>query len=89
VMHWPNQAPEQITHYSSHLDVAPTLMESMLSVSSPAENYSSGTNLFELKNRPRKWVIAGDSRDIVVVQPQKTTVVDKFGNYKVYDKHYT
>lgn len=89
IMHWPNQDAEQIAHYSSHLDVAPTLMESMLSVSSPAETYSSGTNLFELKNRPRKWVLAGDSRDIVVVQPQKTTVVDKFGNYKVFDKHYT
>ncbi|ODP97675.1 MULTISPECIES: DUF3413 domain-containing protein [Salinivibrio] len=89
IMHWPNQNAEQTAHYSSHLDVAPTLMESMLSVSSPAETYSSGTNLFELKNRPRKWVLAGDSRDIVVVQPQKTTVVDKFGNYKVFDKHYT
>ncbi|OOE99210.1 DUF3413 domain-containing protein [Salinivibrio sp. IB643] len=89
VMHWPNQPAEQINHYSSHLDVAPTLMESMLSVSSPANSYSSGVNLFELESQSRKWVLAGDSRDIVVIQPQKTTVVDKFGNYKVYDRYYT
>lgn len=89
VMHWPNQAAATTSHYSSHLDIVPTLMESMLSVSSPAELYSSGTNMFELTSHSRGWVIAGDSRDIVVVQPNSTTVVDKFGNYRVYDKNYS
>lgn len=88
VMHWPNQAPRQVDVYSSHLDIVPTLMESMLAVDSPSTNYTSGKNLFELSDKPRKWVIAGDSRDIVVVQPDKTTVVDKFGNYRVYDSNY-
>lgn len=88
VIHWPSQQPQTVSAYSSHLDVVPTLMESMLAVDSPASNYTSGRNLFEISEKPRKWVIAGDSRDIVVVQPDKTTVVDKFGNYRVYDSNY-
>ncbi|MGF1708861.1 DUF3413 domain-containing protein [Enterovibrio baiacu] len=88
VVHWPNRAPQVIDAYSSHLDIVPTLMESMLAVDSPAEYYTSGRNIFELADKPRKWVLAGDSRDIVVVQPDKTTVVDKFGNYRVYDSNY-
>ncbi|MEZ9522944.1 DUF3413 domain-containing protein [Enterovibrio norvegicus] len=88
VVHWPNKAPQVIEAYSSHLDIVPTLMESMLAVDSPAELYTSGRNIFELADKPRKWVLAGDSRDIVVVQPDKTTVVDKFGNYRVYDSNY-
>ncbi|MBV7297548.1 DUF3413 domain-containing protein [Enterovibrio paralichthyis] len=88
VVHWPSQQPQTVTAYSSHLDVVPTLMESMLAVDSPASNYTSGRNLFEISEKPRKWVMAGDSRDIVVVQPDKTTVVDKFGNYRVYDSNY-
>ncbi|OEE62718.1 hydrolase [Enterovibrio norvegicus FF-454] len=88
VVHWPNQSPREVDAYSSHLDIVPTLMESMLAVDSPAELYTSGRNLFELADKPRRWVIAGDSRDIVVVQPDKTTVVDKFGNYRIYDSNY-
>ena len=88
VIHWPNKAPQKIDTLSSHLDLVPTLMEGALSVNSPSKNYSSGHNLFELTEMQRDWVIAGDSRDIVVVQPEKTTVVDKFGNYRVYDSNY-
>lgn len=84
----PYQAPKQIKAFSSHLDIVPTLMEEILWVNTPAKIYSSGQNLFELGDNQRKWVIAGDSRDIVVVQPDQTTVVDKFGNYRVYDSNY-
>ncbi|MGF1768959.1 DUF3413 domain-containing protein [Enterovibrio makurazakiensis] len=88
VIHWPNREARNVDVYSSHLDIVPTLMESMLATDSPSEMYTSGRNLFELADKPRRWVIAGDSRDIVVVQPDKTTVVDKFGNYRIYDSNY-
>lgn len=88
IVHWPHKAPEQITDFSSHLDIVPTLMENMLAVDSPTSAYASGQNLFELADAQREWVLAGDSRDIVVVQADQTTVVDKFGNYRVYDSNY-
>ncbi|RXJ73604.1 hydrolase [Veronia nyctiphanis] len=88
VIHWPKQDSLAMKDYSSHLDLVPTLMESMLDVSSPAYLYTSGKNMFELSQTPRKWVIAGDSRDIAVIQKDNVTIVDKFGNYHVYDNNY-
>lgn len=88
VIHWPNKPAQVINKYTSHLDIVPTLMENVLDVNNPSTIYASGENLFELSNDQRQWLIAGDNRDIVVVEPDQTTVVDKFGNYQVYDNNY-
>ncbi|MCW8328335.1 DUF3413 domain-containing protein [Photobacterium sp. SDRW27] len=87
IIHWPGSIPVETTRATSHLDVVPTLMESLLSTTAPPATYSSGISLFE-KNPKRRWVLAGDSRDIVVLQKNTTTVVDKYGNYRVYDQNY-
>ncbi|WP_087019161.1 DUF3413 domain-containing protein [Thaumasiovibrio subtropicus] len=87
IMQWPEQEAATITRQTSHLDIVPTLMESLLQASVPSESYSSGINLFD-EDSSRRWVLAGDSRDIVLIDPKSTTVVDKYGNYTVYDTHY-
>ncbi|PSW03607.1 DUF3413 domain-containing protein [Photobacterium lipolyticum] len=87
VIHWPGQPVAEINRPTSHLDVVPTVMESLLNVSSSPKIYSSGVNLFE-EHPKRSWILAGDSRDIVVIQQNRTTVVDKYGNYRVYDNNY-
>ncbi|MDO6542589.1 DUF3413 domain-containing protein [Photobacterium sanguinicancri] len=87
VIHWPNRDSDVIETVTSHLDVAPTLMEALLNVSTTSDKYSSGNSLFDNENT-RRWVIAGDSKDIVVIQKNTTTVVDRYGNYQVYDEHY-
>lgn len=88
IIHWPNQIQQSIDTPSSHLDIVPTLMENLLGVTSSNQDYSSGLNLFDLKDIPREWLLAGDSKDIVIVQADKTVVVDKFGNYRVFDTNY-
>ncbi|MFZ6043485.1 hydrolase, partial [Vibrio natriegens] len=65
----------------------PTLMESMLSAATPASTYSSGVNLFTSSSK-RRWILAGNEDDIVMIQPQTTTVVDKYGNYRFYNEDY-
>ena len=87
IIHWPGNIPADIDRVTSHLDVVPTLMESLLNTTTPPTAYSSGISLFE-HNPKRRWVLAGDSRDIVVLQKDTTTVVDKYGNYHVYDQDY-
>ncbi|KMV30297.1 hydrolase [Photobacterium swingsii] len=87
VIHWPEREPEVVATMTSHLDVVPTLMETLLNVSTTSDKYSSGHNLFDI-DPDRRWVIAGDSKDIVVIQKNSTTVVDRYGNYQVYDKDY-
>ncbi|WP_299013591.1 DUF3413 domain-containing protein [uncultured Photobacterium sp.] len=87
VISWPGTVPAVTERATSHLDIVPTLMESLLNTTTPITAYSSGISLFE-QNPKRRWVLAGDSRDIVVLQKNTTTVVDKYGNYRVYDQNY-
>ncbi|MGL4827017.1 MAG: DUF3413 domain-containing protein [Vibrionaceae bacterium] len=88
LMHWPKRPAQVVQNASSHLDLVPTLMEEALGVTSPSRYYSSGSNLFDVADTPKKWLLAGDSQDIVLIQENKTTVVDKFGNYNVFDGNY-
>ena len=86
-MHWPGKTASEYTHRSSHLDLSVTLLQDLLGVSSNPNDFSSGRNLFD-ESRKRKWILAGDSRELALVTTQQTTVIDKFGNYKLYDKDY-
>ncbi|QUJ68285.1 DUF3413 domain-containing protein [Photobacterium sp. GJ3] len=87
IIHWPGSQAAQITRATSHLDIVPTLMETLLSTTTVPEFYSSGISLFDNSSK-RRWVLAGDTSDIVVVQPESTTIVDRYGNYTVYDPDY-
>ncbi|KJF97854.1 DUF3413 domain-containing protein [Photobacterium leiognathi] len=87
IIHWPNHAAQEVTRLTSNLDVVPTVMESLLNVATAPSNYSSGVSLFD-QNDNRRWILSGNDDDIVVVQKKQTTVVDKYGNYNVYDNNY-
>ncbi|ELR63676.1 hydrolase of alkaline phosphatase superfamily [Photobacterium marinum] len=87
VISWPDTVPAVTERVTSHLDIVPTLMESLLNTTTPTTAYSSGINLFE-PNPERRWVLAGSKKDIVVLQKNTVTVVDKYGNYRVYDQNY-
>ncbi|MHA2770648.1 DUF3413 domain-containing protein [Vibrio harveyi] len=86
VIHWPGMLPEEFTHSTSHLDLSVTLLQDMLGVSSNPYDYSSGRNLFDESRR--RWILAGDTREIALITGSQTTVIDKFGNYKLYDDNY-
>ncbi|MBW3696470.1 DUF3413 domain-containing protein [Vibrio sp. T187] len=86
IIHWPGKLAAEYTHRSSHLDLSVTLLQDLLGVSSNPSDFSSGRNLFD--ERKRKWVLAGDSRELALITAKRTTVIDKFGNYKLYDENY-
>ncbi|MCG9700520.1 DUF3413 domain-containing protein [Vibrio natriegens] len=86
VIHWPGRLAGNFTHSTSHLDLSVTLLQDMLGVSSNPYDYSSGRNLFDESRR--RWILAGDSRELALITNTQTTVIDKFGNYKLYDKDY-
>lgn len=85
-IHWPGKLAAQFTHQSSHLDFSVTLLQDLLGVSSNPNDFSSGKSLFD--ENKRKWILAGDSRELALITNNKTTVIDKFGNYKLYDSNY-
>ncbi len=86
IIHWPGMLPAKFTHRSSHLDFSVTILQEILGVSSNPYYYSSGRSLFN--ESKRKWVLSGDSRELALVTPDRTAVIDRFGNYKLYDKNY-
>ncbi|GLO61446.1 hydrolase [Vibrio sp. MACH09] len=86
VIHWPEKKAQEITYKSSHFDISVTLLQELMGVSSNPMEFSSGKNLFDPGKR--RWVIAGGNKDIALITDDTTTVVDKYGNYKVYDNDY-
>ncbi|MCA2417302.1 sulfatase-like hydrolase/transferase, partial [Vibrio chemaguriensis] len=86
VIHWPGMMAGEFNHSTSHLDLSVTLLQDMLGVSSNPYDYSSGRNLFDESRR--RWILAGDTRELALITNNQTTVIDKFGNYKLYDENY-
>ncbi|MGB2078479.1 MAG: DUF3413 domain-containing protein [Vibrio sp.] len=86
VIHWPNKAAKRYPYKTSHLDFSATMMQDLLESSSNPYDYSSGQNLFA--NQKRDWILSGDRDDIALITDKNTTVVDEYGNYKVYDENY-
>lgn len=86
VIHWPGKAPTVYTKKTSHLDLSATLMQDVLETSSNPYDFGSGKNLFTQSDRP--WILAGDNNNIALITNKNTTVVDQFGNYKVYTPDY-
>ena len=86
VIQWPGKIAAEYQHRTSHLDLSVTLLQDLLGVSSNPNDFSSGRNLFDERNR--RWILAGDSRELALITTKNTTVIDKFGNYKLYDANY-
>ncbi|PIB16629.1 DUF3413 domain-containing protein [Vibrio rotiferianus] len=86
VVHWPGMLPAKFSHSTSHLDLSVTLLQDMLGVSSNPNEYSSGRNLFDESRR--RWILAGDTKELALITENQTTVIDKFGNYKLYNQDY-
>lgn len=84
VVHWPGTPAQRITRLTDHQDVMTTLMQRLLHVSTPANEYSQGQDLFTATRR-HNWVTAANSNTLAITTPQMTLVLDQNGNYKSWD----
>lgn len=85
IVHWPGTTPQLIAKMTSHEDVMATLMQRLLHVDSRALNYTQGEDLFAASRR-HNWLTLGDGRDLVIVTPQQTIVLNRNGSYRTYDR---
>jgi len=83
---WPGVEPRQISHRTSHYDVAPTLMRRLLGCSNDYSDYSSGQDLFD--GPQWDWLIAGSYYNYAVLEPGQITVTFPNGMYEVRDNNY-
>lgn len=86
-IHWPGTPSQSLDKITSHEDIMLTLMQRLLQTKTPAQDYSQGEDLFSAR-RNKNWLLLGDSRQTVVITAQQTIILDKNGNYSVYDLDY-
>ncbi|SNY63455.1 LPS biosynthesis-modulating metalloenzyme YejM [Enterobacter sp. CC120223-11] len=85
VIHWPGTPAQRIATLTDHKDVMTTLMQRLLHVSTPANEYSQGQDLFSATRR-HNWVTASSNSDLAITTPQVTVVLNHNGSYKTWDR---
>jgi len=84
IIHWPNTPAQQINKLTNHQDVMTTLMQRLLHVSTPTSDYSQGEDLFAAQRR-HDWVASSNNRQLVIITPGLTLVLDNNGSYTAWD----
>lgn len=84
IIHWPGTPAQRINSLTDHTDVMTTLMQRLLHVSTPANEYSQGQDLFNA-NRRHYWVTAADGNTLAITTPEMTLVLSSNGKYQSYD----
>ncbi|MBS1206552.1 MAG: hypothetical protein H6R25_3451 [Proteobacteria bacterium] len=84
VIHWPGTPAQRINTLTDHKDVMTTLMQRLLHVSTPANAWSQGQDLF---NAPRRhnWVTAAGGDTLAITTPEMTLVLSPNGNYHTWN----
>ncbi|ENY71515.1 DUF3413 domain-containing protein [Aeromonas diversa] len=81
VIAWPGMQPSVVNRDTSHLDLAPTLMQGMLGVRNAPRDYASGHSLFTPGERP--WTLSGDGQEFAIYQGDVITHFDKRGDFEL------
>ncbi|WP_107851615.1 DUF3413 domain-containing protein [Oceanimonas marisflavi] len=82
VVAWPGRTmPERFTHPTSHLDLAPTLLQQALGVRNPLRSYASGQSLFS--ERPNRWRLASDEEEYAIYQNDDITLFNRRGDLQL------
>lgn len=84
VIHWPGTPAQIVGKLTDHQDIMTTLMQRLLHVKTPPNEYSQGEDLFAATRR-NNWVVGADNNSLAVTMPQMTLVLDNNGNYRIYD----
>lgn len=84
VIHWPGTPAQQINKLTEHQDIMTTLMQRLLSVQTPANEYSQGEDLFSA-TRKNDWLIAANNSTLAVTTAEMTLVLDNNGSYRMYN----
>ncbi|ATM04492.1 MULTISPECIES: LPS biosynthesis-modulating metalloenzyme YejM [Raoultella] len=84
VIHWPGIPAQNIATLTSNKDVMTTLMQRLLHVSTPANEYSQGEDLFSPARR-RAWVTAANGDTLAVTSPEVTVVLNHNGTYSTWN----
>lgn len=86
LIYWPHQKPAKYSHWTSHFDIAPTLMHKVLGCSNPASDFCVGR--FILGKHSLSHLVISSYVDFGIVEPDQITTVYSTGNYAIHDPQY-
>lgn len=81
LIYWPTQKPATYQHFTTHYDVAPTMMKEVLNCQNNFESYSIGESLFTTKQRFP--LIAGGYADYAIISQDQIARVYRGGDYGI------
>ena len=84
VVHWPNTPAQSINYLTDHQDVMATLMQRLLSVTTPSYDYTQGRDLFSAQGR-NNWVTSKEDNHLIITTPTRSIVLNTNGRYSSYD----
>lgn len=84
LLRWPGQQAREVPYTTTHMDVAPTLLQSLLGCQAPPETYSIGRSLFS--DEPRKWLLIGSYYDYGIRTDNHIIQAYRTGGYDVLDE---
>ncbi|MCL1037635.1 DUF3413 domain-containing protein [Shewanella submarina] len=86
IIHWPEGKQGNIQYRTTHAGLVPTLMTQVLGCTNPPTDYSAGRHL--LHPDDQKWNYVGDNKVFAIYQPDEITVINRHGQYYIYDVDY-
>lgn len=86
MIHWPGKKAANITQQTSHFDITPTLMKDVLGCNNKLQDYSNGKHLLTGESEP--YLLLSNYNQFAVMENDRLTVVDEFGNVDILDKNY-
>lgn len=86
IVHWPGRAAREFSHWTSHVDIAPTLLSDVLGCTTPPAVYSNGRDLLDLS--PRPYLVAYNGLRLAVYESDRITVLHEYGGTEVVNPDY-
>jgi membrane-anchored protein YejM (alkaline phosphatase superfamily) len=83
LLYKPGKKPQRFTHWTSHYDVAPTIMADLFHCKNPSSDFSIGKHLHDQANRD--WLLVGSNDSFAIIQPDKITSIYQDRSFDLTD----
>lgn len=87
-IHWPGKLASNYEHLTTHYDIVPTLLKSVLKCQNPTSEYSVGLHLYNTRNNHYPFFVSSYT-NMAIIDLNQTIVMTAGGQVKVYDTNYT
>jgi membrane-anchored protein YejM (alkaline phosphatase superfamily) len=86
IVWWPGKGPARLTHPTSHLDLAPTVLKELLNCTTAPEKFGNGKSLFDPSSRAPLLLATWDR--FALASPGRIDVLFETGQADHYDENY-